>query len=173
MRITSTYRLGVAALAFASAAAVAPAVAHADIATPQSPTLTSFSQALGSSAGTDVCNIFTDVNCTTAALAAAEPAPTADGGLSTLWQNNIFWTCFDCQNPNYAASNPITVSEWTPLSIFPWIPDVFPGLWDLWANQSSETCFLGYSTTLGGPYAEPGQFVTQFSSKGCNGGFGN
>lgn len=168
MTTASKYRLGAAALAFAGAAAMTPVIAQADIA-PLAPSLTSFSQSLGSTAGEDLCTVFGGADCVTALTTGAEPTADPFGGISSLWQNNILWSCFDCQNPNYQNDpNTITISTWTPLSIFPWIPDVFPDLYNWWTSQTSETCFLGWSTTLGGPYAEPGQFKSQFNSTGCN-----
>ena len=165
MTTASKYRLGAAVLAFAGAAAITPVVAHADVAMPQAPTLSSFSKALGSAAGQDVCDIATGVDCAVA-LATAGATPTA-AAASPWVENNILWSCFECQNSNFFANDYIEINSYSPLL---WTKTVLPEVWNWWSSQSSQTCLLGWSTTLGGPYAEPGQFRTDFSSKGCNGG---
>lgn len=166
MTTASKYRLGAAALAFAGAAAMTPVIAHADVAVPQAPSLSSFSKALGSAAGQDVCDITAGEDCT-ALLTALATQPTPQAGFDGITKNNILWSCFECQNPNFFAGPYINISTFAPLN---WTKDLLPGVWNWWSSQSSQTCFLGWSTTLGGPYAEPGQFRTDFSAKGCNGG---
>lgn len=164
MTTASKYRLGAAALAFAGAAAMTPVIAQADIAMPQAPSLTSVSKALGSAAGQEVCDVTAGLDCVTALAAASNPVTT---GYDGPFKNNIIWSCFDCQNSNFFAGQYINISTFSP---FNWTETLLPEFWNWWSSQSSQTCFLGWSTTLGAPYAEPGQFRTDFSSKGCNGG---
>lgn len=165
MTTASMYRFGAAALAFAGAVAMTPALAQADTTVPQAPSLT-FSQTLGSAAGQEFCTI-TDVDCVVAALSVQPVAPTS--GFDGIFKNNIIWSDLNALNPTYQNDpNTVLISNWTPLGIFPWIPTVFPALWTLWTSQTSETCVLGWSTSLSSPYGSPGAFTTQFNSKGCN-----
>ena len=156
------FQLGAAALAVAGAAAISPVVAQADSMAPLAPSLTSFAKGLGSAAGQAVCDVASGVDC--AALAAA-PGAAATAG-DTFLQNNFLW--IGDPNPVFWNS-PDTIEVWTfsPLNLFPFLKGTAIESW--WNSQSTQSCFIGITTTLGGPYAEAGQYKHAYNRSGCNG----
>jgi len=163
---TTKLQLGTVALAMAAAAAITPVVAQADSFAPLAPSLTSFAKALGSSAGSDVCDVASGADCTAAVVAGAQ-ANAAAPGANSLFQNNIIW--LGSQNPAF-YNNADTVEVWTftPLNAVLWAKPFLPGLWTWFDAQSDSSCFAGITTSLGGPYSGPGQYTHSYNHGGCN-----
>jgi hypothetical protein len=138
--------IGAAALAMTGAVVVSPAVAQA---------------------ADDVC-LIPGATLECAAASPFGPSALALGG--SLVQNDIVWIQFDGINEAF-ATDPDTVQVWTfkPLTVVPFLENGPIGTWFKSLNQQS--CFLGITTTLGGPYAEPGQYVHSYNRKGCNVGW--
>jgi hypothetical protein len=146
MTTATKISLGAAALAMAGAAVISPAVAQAA----------------------------DDVNClfnSTAAECLASPvdvvaaATAGDTPTIPLIQNDAIWIQFDGINEAF-ATDADTVQVWTfkTLSVAPFLAPIFAG-------QNQQSCFIGITTTLGGPYAEPGEYVHSYNRKGCNVGW--
>jgi hypothetical protein len=93
---TTKLQLGTVALAMAAAAAITPVVAQADSFAPLAPSLTSFSKALGNTAGSSVCDVTSGADCTAAVVAGANANASA---ADSIFQNNILW--LGSQNPNF------------------------------------------------------------------------
>jgi len=143
MNSATKLSLGAAALAMAGAAVISPAVALAA----------------------------DDVNClvnTTApeCVAASTEALTAlalgDTPTIPLIQNDAVWIQFDGINDAF-ANDADTVQVWTfkTLAVAPFLAPIF-------ANSNQQSCFIGITTTLGGPYAEVGEYVHSYNRKCCN-----
>ncbi len=146
---TTKLSLGAAALAMVGAAIVSPAVAQA---------------------ADEICLPGDTIECVAATgfnLAALQAAAVGDTPTNPLIQNDIVWIQFDGINDAF-ATDPDTVQVWTfkPLSVVPFLEDGPIGTW--FKSQNQQSCFLGITTTLGGPYAEPGQYVHSYNRKGCN-----
>lgn len=165
---TTKFQLGAAALAMAAAAAVSPVVAQADSVAPMAPSLTSFAKGLGSSAGTELCDPASGgVDCAALSVVSSKTADAT--GANSLFQNDVIW--LGAPNPNF-WNDPNTVDVWS-FSVVNVLP---PGVQDgpigeFLKNQSSQSCFIGITTTFGGPYAEPGQFKHSYNRSGCNVGW--
>lgn len=161
------FQLGTAALAMAAAAAVTPVVAQADSIAPLAPSLTSFSQALGSTAGSAVCDPASGVDCST--IVVGQKANAVGGVLQSIFQNNLVWISGTTQNGNF-WNNPNTVEVWTftPLNAVLWAKPFIPGLWTWFEAKSQQTCFAGITTALGGPYSAAGTYTHSYNHKGCN-----
>jgi hypothetical protein len=149
MTSATKFSLGAAALAMAGAAVVTPAVAQA----------------------ADVsCLPGQTIECVAASATALNAL--AFGGTSTnpLIQNDAIWIQADGINEAF-ATDPDTVQVWTfkPLTVVPFLADGPIGTW--FKSINNQSCFLGITTTLGGPYAEPGQYVHSYNRKGCNVGW--
>jgi hypothetical protein len=151
MTTATKISLGAAALAMAGSTLVAPAIAQAadaeDCAT----------------GNTLECLFTTNAGVDLVALATAGDTPT-----NPLIQNDIIW--LGAQNAAF-WNDADTVQVWTfsPLSIFPFLEGTGIDTW--WNSQTNQSCFLGITTSIGGPYAEPGQFSHAFNRKGCNVGW--
>ena len=161
-------QLGAAAFAMAGAAAIVPVVAQADIAAPLAPSLTSFSQSLGSAAGQSVCDGTAGGNCYQAVSAKSIiPGNNAKDVGTGPFQNNAIW--IGKQNASFWNS-PNTVNVWTftPLNTILWAKPFIPGLWGWFESQSQQSCFIGITTALGAPYSGPGQYTHSYNHKGCN-----
>jgi hypothetical protein len=136
--------LGAAALAMAGAAFVSPGIAQA--ADPNC----LFNQTA------DECL----PNAAALAAAAVGDTPT-----NPLLQNDVVWIQFDGINDAF-ANDAETVQVWSfkALSVAPFLAPIFA----LPSNQANQSCFIGITTTLGGPYAEAGEYVHSYNRKGCN-----
>jgi hypothetical protein len=178
---TKKSQLGAAALAIAAAAAVTPVLAQAD-SLALAPSLTSFAETLGSSASGAVCGPNAAVDCASVVAAAAAAAPTANAVSAkasatapTIFKNNLLWLGNAAlpdptQNQGFwdDPNTKIINTAFTPL----WVTfgkTIFPNLqfWTTWDNGSSQTCFLGFTQGLGGPYSDSGQITTGYNRKGC------
>jgi hypothetical protein len=143
MNSATKLSLGAAALAMAGAAVVSPAVAQAADADCTGNTIECLFSA---NAGVDLV-----------ALATAGDTPT-----NPLVQNDAIWLQFDGINEAF-ANDAETVQVWTfnALTVAPFLAPIF-------VNNNQQSCFLGITTTLGGPYAEAGEYVHSYNRKGCN-----
>ena len=153
---TTKFALGVAALAMTGASLVNPALAQAENECLPGETLE--------------CVATSNFNVTALAQANAAPAASAVGDTPTrpIIQNNIVWIQTNGINQAF-ATDPGTVQVWTfkPLTVLP--PAIANGPIGTWfKSRNQQSCFLGITTTLGGPYAEPGQYVHSYNRKGCN-----
>jgi hypothetical protein len=139
--------LGAAALAMAGAAVVSPAVAQA---------------------ADETCLPGQTIDCVAATDFNLAAFAVADQPTNPLIQNDFIW--LGAQNASF-WNDADTVEVWTfsPLSIFPFLEGTGIDTW--WNSQSNQSCFLGITTSIGGPYAEPGQFSHAFNRKGCNVGW--
>ena len=175
---TKKFQLGAAALVTAAAAAVTPVLAQADSIAPLAPSLTSFAKALGDTAGSAVCDVTSGVDCTSVVTTAAAPVANAKAtasATSTIFKNNLLWLGNAAlpgptQSPTFwnDPNTKIINTAFTPL----WVKlgkTIFPNLqyWTTWDNGSSQTCFLGFTQSLGGPYSAAGQITTGYNRKGC------
>lgn len=180
---TKKIQLGVAALATAAAAAATPVLAQADSMAPLAPSLTSFAEGLGGSAGSAICGPGTTISCASTVVNAAAAQASAVGAEAkanatapTIFKNSLFWLGNavlpgPTQNEDY-WNDPATLvrnGTFTPL----WVSlgkQIFPNLqfWTDWDTGSSQTCFLGFTQSLGGPYSAAGQIRTGYNPKGCN-----
>jgi hypothetical protein len=158
----------------AAAAAITPVVAQADSFAPLAPSLTSFAKALGSTAGSGVCDVTSGVDCTSAVNAAVVASKQASATGDTIFKNNITWwggptLPGPTQNANY-WNDPKTIitSTWTPLNAFLFLEPLIPGVFAWWNSQSSQSCVLGITTSLGGPYSAAGTFTSSYNRSGCN-----
>ena len=159
--MTTKLQLGTVALAMAAAAVITPVAAQADSLAPQAPSLTSFAQKLGNTAGSGVSN-----------TGGAKAKATA-----SIFKNNVLWlgnAAFPPPTQNGAYwTDPGTTripgqQNFTPL----WVSlgkQIFPNLkyWTTWDAGSSQTCFLGFTSALGGPYSAAGTISSGYNSKGC------
>ncbi len=137
--------LGAAALAMVGAAVIAPGVAQA---------------------ADDVNCLFNSTAPECVATPTALAAATAgDTPTNPLIQNDFIWIQFD--GINEAFYNDVdTVDVWSfnALSVAPFLAPIFA----LPSNQANQSCFLGITTTLGGPYGAPGEYKHSYNRKGCN-----
>jgi hypothetical protein len=153
------FQLGTAALALAAAASLAPMVAQADSLAPLRPTLTSFAQSLGDTAGQPVGVVCESPDGTSAcSVISVAPANALAGNAAnatgpTIFQNQLWW--IGQPNPNPPPQSIIYTFQPVNLpiigGIFGWFPDT-----------SFQTCVLGWTTTIG-PYGS----VTGSVSRGC------
>lgn len=147
---TTKISLGAAAMAMVGAAIVTPAIAQA---------------------ADETCLPGQTIECAASEgvnlLALAQADAVGDTPTNPLFQNDFVWIQADGINEAF-ATDPDTVQVWTfrPLSVAPFLEDTFIGTW--FNSQNQQSCFLGITTTLGGPYAEPGQYVHSYNRKGCN-----
>ena len=149
MTSLTKFSLGVAALAMAGAAVVTPAVAQAaDEACLPGQTIE--------------CVASTNFNLAALAVGDTKSFP--------LFQNNLVWIQFDGVNEAYATdAGTVQVYTFNPLSLVPFFENRAIGIW--FKSIDAQSCVFGITTTLGGPYAEPGQYVHSYNSKGCNPGW--
>jgi len=161
---TTKLQLGTVALAMAATAAITPMVAQADTFAPLAPSLTSFSKALGNTAGSAVCDVTSGADCTAAVVAGANANATAG---NSIFQNNIIW--LGSQNPTFYNS-PNTVEVWTfqPLNAIKWAEPLIPAVFAWFNAQESSSCFAGITTSLGGPYSAPGTYTHSYNHGGCD-----
>ncbi len=157
------FQLGTAALALAAAATLAPVVAQADTTAPLRPSLTSFAQGLGDTAGQPVGVVCSGLDATSActvvdaaqanALASANATATSGNWFQPIFQNQLWW--FGTPNPNPPAQN--VILEFQPINIplVGWFFGLFP-------NINFEACVGGLTTTIG-PYGS----TTVSASRGC------
>lgn len=158
---TKKFQLGVAALATAAAVTVTPVLAQADTMAPLAPSLTSFAQGLGNTVGSPI---------------KPGAAARANATAPTIFKNNVLWlgnaVLPPGQNDTYwndAETRRIGNQNFTPL----WVrlgKTIFPNLnyWTAWDAGSSQTCFLGFTSALGGPYSAAGTISQGYNRKGCN-----
>ena len=141
MTTTTKFALGAAALAMAGAAVVAPGVAQA---------------------ADESCLPGQTVECASVANFNLAAFALADSTTNPLIQNDFVWIQFDGINEAF-ANDAETVQVWSfkTLTVAPFLAPIF-------ANNNQQSCFLGITTTLGGPYAEPGEYVHSYNRKGCN-----
>lgn len=158
-------QLGAATLGLAAAASLVPVAAQADSIAPLAPSLTSVAKAVGAAAGSAVCDLTSGEDCAEAAVVAGNQANA--GALGGILQNNVIW--FGSQNANFWNS-PDTVEVWTftPLNAILWAKPYIPGLWTWFEAKEQQTCFVGITTALGGPYSAPGTYTHSYNHGGCN-----
>lgn len=149
MTSATKFTLGAAALAMAGAAIVSPAVAQA-------------AEESCDPGNTLEC-LFTDRSAgfNLAALAQANDTPT-----NPLFQNDFIWIQANGINDAF-ANDPGTKVVWT-FNALNALGPLAPAFAPLFTNNNQQSCFIGITTTLGGPYAEPGEYVHSYNSKGCN-----
>jgi hypothetical protein len=137
--------LGAAALAMVGAAVVAPGVAQA---------------------ADDVNCLFNSTAPECVATPTALAAATAgDVPTNPLIQNDFIWIQFDGINEAfYNDADTVDVWSFNALSVAPFLAPIFA----LPSNQANQSCFLGITTTLGGPYGAPGEYKHSYNRKGCN-----
>ena len=178
---TKRIELGTAALAMAAAAVISPAVAQADSFAPAAPSLTSFSETLGGTAGSAVCGPFKQ-NCSETVASAKAVSNRCGSGCgifitawiiplknNPVWNGNLVYTRDGKQNESYWKDSATEIQwEYAPLDNILWLKPFIPGLWKWWEARSSQTCVLGLSTRLGGPYGKPGVYTRAYNPKGCN-----
>lgn len=152
---TTKLQVGTAAFAVVAAASLTPVIAQAD-SLAQAPSLTSISQALGSSAGGQ-------------GWFKNRKTRGARAGIQTKW----LW--LGAPNPSPPAPQ-IPVWTFKPLNAVAWIPFLGPGsaIWNYWNQQYSQTCIFGistfvgpYGTTPGGTTPTEGSITRQWSPNGC------
>jgi hypothetical protein len=138
--------LGVAALAMVGATMVTPAVAQA---------------------ADESCLPGQTLECVAATNFNLAALAVGDTPKYPVIQNNFIWIQAKGINEAF-ATDPDTVVVWTfkPLTVVPFLANGPIGTW--FKSQNQQSCFLGITTTLGGPYAEPGQYVHSYNRKGCN-----
>lgn len=114
--------------------------------------------ALGSTAA--VCVPGTP-NCTTL---------TAHVGSSpvSIFKNNIVWVGGTQSEAFWNSPDTVEVWTFTPLNAILWAQPVIPGLWTWFEGKSSQGCFLGITTALGGPYSTSGTYTHAYNHGGCN-----
>ena len=141
--------LGAAALAMVGAAVVTPAVAQA---------------------AAETCLPGQTIECVAATNFNLAAFAVGDTPTNPLVQNDAVWIQLDGVNASF-WNDADTVEVWTfsPLSVFPFLEGT--PIEAYWNTQNNQSCFLGITTSLGGPYAEPGQFKHAFNRKGCNTGW--
>jgi hypothetical protein len=141
MTTTTKFALGAAALAMAGAAVVAPGVAQA---------------------ADESCLPGQTIECVAASATALTALAVGDVPTFPLIQNDAIWIQFEGINEAF-ANDADTVQVWSfkTLTVAPFLAPIF-------ANNNQQSCFLGITTTLGGPYAEPGEYVHSYNRKGCN-----
>ena len=141
MTTTTKFALGAAALAMAGAAVVAPGVAQA---------------------ADESCLPGQTIECVAASATALTALAVGDTPNFPLIQNDAIWIQFEGINEAF-ANDADTVQVWSfkTLTVAPFLAPIF-------VNNNQQSCFLGITTTLGGPYAEPGEYVHSYNRKGCN-----
>lgn len=158
-------QLGTAALGIAAAGALVPVAAQAAPIAPLAPSLTSVAKAVGAAAGSAICDLTSGEDCVEAAVVSANQANA--GALGGILQNNVIW--FGTQNPDF-WNNADTVEVWTftPLNAILWAKPYIPGLWTWFESKSQQSCVLGITTALGGPYSAAGTYTHSYNHGGCN-----
>jgi hypothetical protein len=133
--------LGAAALAMAGAAVISPAVAQA---------------------ADETCLPGQTIECVAASTPTLTALAVGDVPEFPLIQNDAIWIQAEGINEAF-ANDAETVTVWTfkTLAVAPFLAPLFSG-------QGQQSCFIGITTTLGGPYAEPGEYVHSYNRKGCN-----
>ncbi len=146
MTTATKFSLGAAALAMVGAAIISPSVAQAADA--------------DCTGNTIECLFSTNAGVDLVALATAGDTPT-----NPLVQNDFIWVQFDGINEAF-YNDPDTVDVWSfnVLTVAPFLAPIFA----LPSNQANQSCFLGITTTLAGPYGEPGEYKHSYNRKGCN-----
>jgi hypothetical protein len=141
MTSATKFSLGAAALAMAGAAVVTPAVAQA---------------------ADETCLPGQTIECVAANATALTALAVGDTPTIPLIQNDAIWIQFQGINEAF-ANDAETVQVWSfkTLTVAPFLAPIF-------ANNNQQSCFLGITTTLGGPYAEAGEYVHSYNRKGCN-----
>ena len=141
MTTTTKFALGAAALAMAGAAVVAPGIAQA---------------------ADESCLPGQTIECVAASATALTALAVGDVPNFPLIQNDAIWIQFEGINEAF-ANDADTVQVWSfkTLTVAPFLAPIF-------VNNNQQSCFLGITTTLGGPYAEPGEYVHSYNRKGCN-----
>ena len=141
MTTATKLSLGAAALAMAGAAVVAPAVAQA---------------------ADETCLPGQTIECVAASAPTLTALAVGDVPNFPVIQNDAIWIQFEGINEAF-ANDADTVQVWSfkTLTVAPFLAPIF-------ANNNQQSCFLGITTTLGGPYAEPGEYVHSYNRKGCN-----
>ena len=141
MTTTTKFALGAAALAMAGAAVVAPGVAQA---------------------ADESCLPGQTIECVAASAPTLTALAVGDTPNFPLIQNDAIWIQFEGINEAF-ANDADTVQVWSfkTLTVAPFLAPIF-------ANNNQQSCFLGITTTLGGPYAEAGEYVHSYNRKGCN-----
>lgn len=174
MTTATKLQLGTAALAMAAAAAVTPVVAQADSMAPLAPSFTTFAKALGSTAGDAICDLTGGADCAQAVTTAVVTGQQASAVGDSIFKNNAIWIGNNTlpgpsQNSNF-WNDPDTVQVWTftPLNAVLWAKPYIPGLWTWFDSRSQQTCVLGITTALGGPYSAAGTYTHSYNHKGCN-----
>jgi hypothetical protein len=143
---TKKLQMSTAAIAVAAAAVVTPVVAQAAPALPQAPSLTSFSQALGAGAGSNVCGgQVVGADCVLPVASSAAASANAGPLQNPLFQNPLWW--FGSANPDWAAKQ-FAIAVFTPVKI-PFIGPLLFG-W-LGGLPELEACVAGLSVKAG-PY---------------------
>ena len=141
MTTTTKFALGAAALAMAGAAVVAPGVAQA---------------------ADESCLPGQTIECVAASAPTLTALAVGDVPNFPIIQNDAIWIQFEGINEAF-ANDADTVQVWSfkTLTVAPFLAPIF-------ANNNQQSCFLGITTTLGGPYAEAGEYVHSYNRKGCN-----
>ena len=85
----------------------------------------------------------------------------------SIFKNNFIW--MGTQNPAYWNSED-TVEVWTftPLNAVLWAKPFMPGLWTWFESQERQTCVIGITTALGGPYSAAGTYTHSYNHGGCS-----
>jgi hypothetical protein len=102
------------------------------------------------------------IECVAASATALTALAVGDVPTFPLIQNDAIWIQFEGINEAF-ANDADTVQVWSfkTLTVAPFLAPIF-------VNNNQQSCFLGITTTLGGPYAEPGEYVHSYNRKGCN-----
>jgi hypothetical protein len=87
----------------------------------------------------------------------------ADTSTNPLIQNDFVWIQFDGINEAFKADvDTVKVWNFQALSVAPFLAPIFVGA------PAQQSCFLGITTTLNAPYAQPGEYQHSYNRKGCN-----
>jgi hypothetical protein len=142
MTSATKFSLGAAALAMAGAAVVTPAVAQA---------------------ADETCLPGQTIECVAASATALTALAVGDVPTFPIIQNDAIWIQFDGINEAF-ANDADTVQVWNfkTLSVAPFLAPIFVGA------PAQQSCFLGITTTLNAPYAQPGEYQHSYNRKGCN-----
>lgn len=85
----------------------------------------------------------------------------------SIFHNDLIW--FGIQNPNYwNSSDTVVIGTFTPLNMVFWGKPLFPKMWEWFDRQSNQSCVVGFNTSLGGPYSDPGTYTYSYNRQGCN-----
>ena len=144
MTSATKFSLGAAALAMVGAAVVTPAVAQA---------------------ADETCLPGQTIECVAASVVDLTALAVGDTPTFPLIQNDVVWIQFDGINEAF-YNDPDTVNVWNfnILTVAPFLAPIF-------VDNNQQSCVLGITTTLGGPYAAAGEYVHSYNRKGCNVGW--